>query len=192
MIAGEFRSRLLKSIPGLEVRPTPDRMRETLFNILAPQLRGCVFVDAYAGSGSVGIEALSRGAARVVFIEKSKEAIAVLEANLKSLQVEGRALILRGAVRKKISPDLGDVVFLDPPYPLDLEYGLVLEELGEPEGRAQLVVVQHSSRKKLEPRYRVLERYREVKQGENSLSFFHSTSLAAEAQSEPLPHSPES
>src|SRR6476646_546387 len=71
VIAGEFRSRKLKSLPGLETRPTPDRLRETLFDVLAPRMEGAVFVDAYAGTGAVGIEALSRGAARAIFLEKS-------------------------------------------------------------------------------------------------------------------------
>lgn len=191
VIAGEFRSRLLKSVSGPEVRPTPNRLRETLFNILAPELPGCVFVDAYAGSGAVGIEALSRGAARAIFIEKSREAIEVLEANLKSLRAGERASVLRIAVRKKLSPDLGDIVFLDPPYSLEAEYGLVLEAMGEHEGRIRLVIAQHSSRQKLEPQYGLLERYRELRQGENALSFYRLKVQEAEAQSEPQPHTQE-
>jgi len=66
VIAGEFRSRRLKTLPGMALRPTPDRLREALFNILSPRIADCVFVDAYAGSGAVGIEALSRGAARAI------------------------------------------------------------------------------------------------------------------------------
>ena len=78
VIAGEFRSRRLKSIPGLATRPTPDRLRETLFDILGSRVEGAVFLDAYAGTGAVGIEALSRGAARAIFIEKSKNAAKVI------------------------------------------------------------------------------------------------------------------
>ena len=74
VIGGEFRSRVLKSLPGLDVRPTPDRLREALFNILAPRIEGCVFADLYAGTGAVGIEALSRGAARAVFVEQKHSA----------------------------------------------------------------------------------------------------------------------
>ena len=72
VIAGEFRSRRLKSIPGLATRPTPDRLRQRLFDILGSRVEGAVFLDAYAGTGAVGIEALSRGAARAVFIEKAR------------------------------------------------------------------------------------------------------------------------
>ncbi len=71
VIGGEFRSRVLKSLPGLDVRPTPDRLRETLFNILTPRIEGVTFADVYAGTGSVGIEALSRGAAKTIFVEES-------------------------------------------------------------------------------------------------------------------------
>ena len=71
VIAGRFRSRRLKSVPGLNVRPTPDRLRESLFNVLAPEIEGAVFLDAYAGSGAVAIEALSRGARRAILFEKT-------------------------------------------------------------------------------------------------------------------------
>ena len=183
VISGEFRSRLLKSVPGLEVRPTPDRLRETLFNILAPVLPGRVFLDAYAGSGSVGIEALSRGAAHVLFIEKSKEAISVIEANLKLLDAGTRTSLLRGTVRKRLSSDLADIVFLDPPYPLSAEYTISLETLGDFETRAKIVVAQHSSRIPLAASYGCLERHRELKQGENTLSFYRPAPTEAEAQS---------
>ena len=172
VIAGEFRSRVLKSVPGLDVRPTPDRLRETLFNILAPRIAGSVFLDAYAGSGSVGIEALSRGAKRAIFIENAKEAIGVIESNLAALQVKERATLLRGTVRKKLEPGMADLVFLDPPYPLHNEYGAVLSLLGQTETRAQIVIAQHSRRCLLEERYGRLHRYRMLIQGDNVLSLF--------------------
>lgn len=171
VIAGEFRSRLLKAVPGLEVRPTPDRLRETLFNILAPDVPGCVFLDAYAGSGSVGIEALSRGAKRTVFIEESREAAEIIEENIRTLGLKNRAIILRGAVQKIIDPDVAELLFLDPPYPLEGEYRPVLETLGE-SARVRIVVAQHSVRMELAVHYGALERYRQVRQGENALSFY--------------------
>ncbi len=175
MIAGEFRSRLLQSVAGSEVRPTPDRLRETLFNILAPEIAGTVFLDVYAGSGAVGIEALSRGAARSVFIENSKAAIAVLERNLKSLGLEKRSLVLKGTARKKLEPGLADLVFLDPPYPLESEYAVSLGLLGGDE-RARIVVAQHSVRTKLEDEYGGMRKYRELRQGENALTFYAAAS----------------
>ncbi|MGA2589140.1 MAG: RsmD family RNA methyltransferase, partial [Bryobacteraceae bacterium] len=88
VIGGEYRSRRLKTIPGLATRPTPDRLRETLFDILAGRVEGAVFVDAYAGSGAVGIEALSRGAARCIFLEISRKAVEAIRENLRALGIE--------------------------------------------------------------------------------------------------------
>ena len=85
VIGGEYRSRPLKSPPGMETRPTPDRLRESLFNILSPRIMDAVFVDAYAGCGSVGIEAISRGARKAVFIERNRENVAIIQDNLRTL-----------------------------------------------------------------------------------------------------------
>ena len=126
VIAGEFRSRRLKSIPGDATRPTPDRLRETLFNILAPQIEGAAFLDAYAGTGAVGIEALSRGAARAIFIEQNRAAAAVIRENLKALGIESRAQVLQGKVSALLKKVQADIVFLDPPYQLEREYSKVL------------------------------------------------------------------
>ena len=139
-------------MPGPDVRPTPDRLREALFNILAPHLAKCVFLDAYSGSGSVGIEALSRGAARAIFIEQSKEALAVLDSNLKALGLTERSFVMRAGVRKKMLPDLADLVFLDPPYHLEKEYALVLGAM-ERDTRARIVIAQHSIRTEIADKY---------------------------------------
>jgi 16S rRNA (guanine966-N2)-methyltransferase len=171
VIGGEFRSRRLITLPDQDVRPTPDRLRETLFNILAPVIRGAVFVDAYAGSGSVGIEALSRGAARAIFLEMSPTAVEVIKANLESLKIRSRAAVWRGLAHKKLKGEAADIVFLDPPYPLELEYGLAMRVLGEEPPRVW-TIAQHSKRFQLEERYGELGRAREVRQGENVLSFY--------------------
>jgi len=171
VIAGEFRSRVLKSLPGLDVRPTPDRLREALFSILTPRIRGSVFVDLYAGTGAVGIEALSRGAERAIFVENNQDALEVLRFNLKSLGLEGRGRIWLGRAAHAI-PKIGsvDIAFLDPPYPLEQEYEKALTALADdPPG---LTIAQHSSRFALEESYGVLKRGRVLKQGENMLSFF--------------------
>jgi len=170
VIGGEFRSRPLKSVPGIDTRPTPDRLRETLFNVLAPQMEGSVFVDLYAGTGAVGIEALSRGAARAVFIEKSRKALQVIRDNVRSLHVEARADVRQGDPAKLVSLFEPDIVFLDPPYPLENEYATTLTTLGEKP--PPLVIVQHSPRLKLEDRYGRLHRSRILKQGDNALSFY--------------------
>jgi 16S rRNA (guanine(966)-N(2))-methyltransferase RsmD len=170
VIGGEFRSRRLKSIPGLATRPTPDRLRETLFNILGAQVEGAVFLDAYAGTGAVAIEALSRGAARAVFIEKSKNAAKVLRENLASLGLEGRALVLVAPTISSIAAHQSDIAFLDPPYDRESEYAPALRLLCENPPR--LVVVQHSVRFSLAESYGALKRTRTLKQGDNALSFY--------------------
>jgi 16S rRNA (guanine966-N2)-methyltransferase len=167
VIGGEFRSRRLKTMPGLELRPTPDRLRETLFDILTPRLEGAVFVDAYAGSGAVGIEALSRGAARAIFIEKHRGAVDVIRQNLKSLGLEARAEVVTGKVRIALARFTADIVFLDPPYGLAQEYA---EALGQ--AQAPLVIAQHTTRLALKETYGALRRTRIVRQGGNALSFY--------------------
>ena len=117
VIGGEFRSRALKSLPGLDVRPTPDRLREALFNVLATRIQGATFADLYAGTGSVGIEAVSRGAARAILVEADGTALRVIRENLRALGIEGRADV-RASRATKIIPALrADIVFLDPPFP---------------------------------------------------------------------------
>jgi 16S rRNA (guanine966-N2)-methyltransferase len=171
VIGGEFRSRRLKSPEGLAVRPTPDRLREALFNILASLIRAeTVFVDCYSGGGSVGIEALSRGAARAIFIERSRQAVRVLETNLRSLGLEGRARVIHGSAGTYLASQRGDIFFVDPPYELNKEYDKTLEILGGMS--AEVIIVQHSSKRLLPECAGRLIRYRVVKQGDNSLSFY--------------------
>ena len=170
VIAGEFRSRIIKTLPGLETRPTPDRLREALFNILQPRLAGESFLDAYAGTGAVGIEALSRGAGRVIFIERSKAAVNLIRENVAALQLQKRAEILHGRTFQYLPRREADIVFLDPPFQLHEEYNGALEILGEK--GAPLVIAQHSSRFDLAPAYGAIERTRILKQGDNTLSFY--------------------
>src|ERR1019366_1412868 len=129
VIAGEFRSRRLKSIPGDATRPTPDRLRETLFNVLARRIEGVTFLDAYAGTGSVGIEALSRGARHAFFLERNGHALETIRENLASLGLERRAMVIAGPVLVTMARTAADIVFLDPPYDLEREYGAALELL---------------------------------------------------------------
>ena len=176
VIAGEFRSRRLLSLPGLDTRPTPDRLRETLFNILAPIIEGAVFVDAYAGTGAVGIEAISRGARLAVFIEKDREAVEVIKVNLASLDIKSRGRIIRGAAALHLASIDSDIVFLDPPYPKDTEYQIALDVISAKP--PTLTIVQHSARYSIPDKYESLTRTRTVRQGDNALSFF----IAEEAE----------
>jgi 16S rRNA (guanine(966)-N(2))-methyltransferase RsmD len=170
VIAGEFRSRRLLSLPGLDTRPTPDRLRETLFNILAPMMDGAVFVDAYAGTGSVGIEAISRGAKLAVFIEKDRAAVEVIKANLASLDIKSRGRIIRGVAALHLASLEADIVFVDPPYPKETEYQTALDVISAKP--PTLTIVQHSVRYAIPDEYESLIRTRTVKQGDNALSFF--------------------
>ena len=170
IIAGQYRSRKLKSIPGNAVRPTPDRLREALFNVLAPRIDGTVFLAAYAGSGAVGIEALSRGAKQIILMEKSAQALAVIRENLATLNIGSEATVLRGSAGVLLRKHPADIVFVDPPYEQLKEYENSLSILGEM--GCPLVIAQHSSRLALEERYGSLARRRVLKQGDNSLSFY--------------------
>ncbi|HEV3200106.1 MAG TPA: 16S rRNA (guanine(966)-N(2))-methyltransferase RsmD [Bryobacteraceae bacterium] len=172
VIAGEFRSRRLKSIPGDATRPTPDRLRETLFDILSPRIEGAILLDAYAGTGAVGIEALSRGARHAFFLEKNRTALETIRENLAALKLEARATVVTGPVLLTIPRYSAGIVFLDPPYELEREYAAVLELLSA--APPELTVVQHSVRLELPEEKGTLRRTRIVRQGDNALSFYAS------------------
>lgn len=174
VIGGEFRSRLLKTPPGDGTRPTPDRLREALFNILAPRIEGAVIVDAYAGSGAVGIEALSRGASKAIFVEKNRQAARLIQENLKALGLEGRAAVIQASAASQLDKLRCDILFIDPPYALAVEYDRALSNL---DPAPSLVVAQHSSHQKMPESYPGLKRTRQVKQGENVLSFYEPDSV---------------
>jgi 16S rRNA (guanine966-N2)-methyltransferase len=177
VIGGEFRSRVLKSLPGLDVRPTPDRLREALFNVLAPRIAGTTFADLYAGTGAVGIEALSRGASKAIFVEQSHAAVRVIRENLHELGIGIRAEVLHGRATAMLSRFEADIVFLDPPYRLERAYESVLTLLGEKP--PALVIAQHAPRLTLEENYGALHRTRVLRHGDNALSFYGQSEDAA-------------
>jgi 16S rRNA (guanine966-N2)-methyltransferase len=170
VIAGEFRSRRLKTIPGLATRPTPDRLRETLFDILGLQVVGAVFLDAYAGTGAVGIEALSRGARQAIFIERSKNAAQVIRENLATLGIENRSLVVTASVASWLARHNADIVFLDPPYEREAEYASTFQALRE--NPPALIIAQHSVRFAVPELLASFQRTRTLKQGDNALSFY--------------------
>lgn len=170
VIAGEFRSRRLKAVPGFDTRPTPDRLREALFNVLQSRIEGCVFLDAYAGTGAVGIEAVSRGAAQAILIEKSRGAMEIIEENVKSLGIEAKCRVLRGSAQLLLPRHPADIVFLDPPYDHPKEYEICLQILGDT--APSLVVVQHHPKQLLPESPGAITRYRTLTQGDNALSFY--------------------
>jgi len=170
VIAGEFRSRRLESIPGDATRPTTDRVREALFNILQTRIHGASFVDAYAGTGAVGIEALSRGAAHAWFLERDRRALDAIRKNLAILKIERRATVLAGKVLATLERCPRGIVFLDPPYDMTDEYSGALEQLGE--RPPELTIAQHSVHLQLKESYGSLRKTREVKHGDNLLTFY--------------------
>ena len=182
IIAGMLRSRTLEAPAGLATRPTSDRLRETLFNVLAPRIEGAVFLDLYAGSGAVGIEAISRGASQVVFVERAPTALKVMRANLARLGLTAGFHIHPGSVaaylrrRREGHAARFDVVFLDPPYDAAEEYAATLGLLGGPAGGllalGALVIAEHRRKERLDERYGNLVRTRLLEQGDASLSFY--------------------
>ncbi|MCD8090926.1 MAG: 16S rRNA (guanine(966)-N(2))-methyltransferase RsmD [Clostridiales bacterium] len=121
IISGSKRGFKLKAPKGMNTRPTTDKIKESLFNILAPVLSECMFLDIFAGSGAIGIEALSRGARQAVFIDKNREALQVIKDNLSKTGFEGSSLVFgqdfRSALKQINAKGLKfDVIFMDPPY----------------------------------------------------------------------------
>lgn len=184
IIAGTFRSRLLQAPAGLATRPTSDRLRETLFNVLAPRIEGAFFLDLYAGSGAVGLEALSRGAERIVFVERAPAALKTLRTNLEKLGVKGGFSInfirVQEFLRRGASESRGfDVVFLDPPYDAAEEYDATLGMLGGSGARSlaegAVAIAEHRRKERLKDRYGSLARTRLLEQGDAALSFYSYT-----------------
>ena len=183
IIAGTYRSRPMQAPAGLATRPTSDRLRETLFNVLTPRIQGAAFLDLYAGSGAVGIEALSRGAEHVVFVERAPTALKVLRANLARLGLTEGFSLQTGSVGtylRRMQTELKqfDLVFLDPPYDAAEEYAATLGLLG---GAAEnllstgaVVIAEHRRKERLEENYGSLARTRLLEQGDAALSFYSS------------------
>jgi 16S rRNA (guanine(966)-N(2))-methyltransferase RsmD len=179
IIAGEYRGRVLRTLRGTTVRPTGERLRETLFDVLGQSIRGEVFVDCYAGSGAVGLEALSRGANTVVLIEENEAARTVIGQNIQSLGSPSNVTLIRSSVRRGLRRLEGEGIrarfcFLDPPYDSNRERDQALRwisesSLMEPPGT---LIVQHD---KKDAPLEVLGEWRRTRilaQGSNALSFY--------------------
>lgn len=181
IIAGAYRSRPLKSLPGLDLRPTSDRLRETLFNVLAASgtLDGSVWLDLFAGSGAVGIEAISRGAEQVYFVESERKHARLLRQNLQSLKISGGYELQEREVAQALplldtSAETCDFCFLDPPYRMRGAYERTLEFLGHSRllGPSSIVVAEHEKKFDLAESFGALMRYRRILQGDAALSFY--------------------
>jgi 16S rRNA (guanine(966)-N(2))-methyltransferase RsmD len=183
IVAGTFRSRQLKSLKGLALRPTSDKLRETLFNILGELVVDARFVDLFAGTGAVGIEALSRGAREGIFVEKHPPAVALIRKNLESLQIRKGVRVLpldalqalkRFAEETPAASARIDILFLDPPYAEREQYANVLLFLGGVNLLAEnaVVIAEHQRSLDLPETFGKLERVRVLRQGDAALSFF--------------------
>jgi len=187
IIAGRGKGRRLKTPPGLETRPTAARLRQTLFDILAPVLPGCRFLDAFAGSGAIGLEALSRGAARVVFVDASAPAIVAIRDNVAVLAAAGGAVqVLRQDARIALAAlaDSGvrfDVIYLDPPYDSTL-YEEALEIVSDMRllQEGGVAVAEHFHKRALPETIGRLARTRSVRVGDHLLSFYRGQEGASE------------
>lgn len=178
VISGVYGGRVLKSPPDNKTRPTSDRLRETLFNVLGPRIDVSTrLLDLCSGTGSIGIEALSRGAGFVTFVDKSKKACALIEENLDKLAVDETSTEVLGLDATNFTgrehPIGWDIAYFDPPY--DSDYALVLHEFGYNKtllNEDGVLVVEHHSKKHVPDEVGSLRRWRIIKQGETWVSFY--------------------
>src|SRR5262249_24902485 len=178
IIAGAYKGRNLKSPPSMNVRPTSDRLRETLFNVIAPRIQEARFLDLYAGSGAVGIEALSRGASHVTFVDRSRRSCTLIESNLELCRIPEEQQVIycseASDFLRQTRPGPWDLIFFDPPYQDD--YLKTLDFLGSHSSKLLaddgLLIVEHHHKNTLPETIGNLHRTRILKQGDSSLSFY--------------------
>lgn len=189
IIAGKYRGRNLKGPPSLEVRPTSDRLRETLFNVIAPRIVGARFLDLCAGSGAVGIEALSRGAGHATIVDQSRKMCALVQSNLDLcrigedestvIQAEAHDYLRRVIRQQRDDAGFWDIVFFDPPYADD--YLPILDTFGAHASglltEAGLLIVEHHHKNELKAETGSIIRSRVLKQGDSALSFYQLTPI---------------
>jgi 16S rRNA (guanine966-N2)-methyltransferase len=196
IIAGTYRSRILKSLKGPALRPTSDRLRETLFNVLGTAIQGSRFLDLFAGTGAVGIEAISRGAIQAAFIENHSPAAALIRRNLESLGIRSGVKVLAedaliGLARladKHHAGEAGfDFAFVDPPYAAEHEYHRVLAFLGSSSilAAGATVIAEHRRTFELPAQVGGLRRTRILRQGDAALTFYRMDRATLELENSP-------
>ncbi len=183
VIAGTYRSRILKSLKGHALRPTSDRLRETLFNVLGPGISGSRFLDVFAGTGAVGIEALSRGATHAAFIENHAPAATLIRKNLAALKITSAATVICADALRALEATAARVsagappyhyIFIDPPWAATADYSRTIQFLASsallaPDG---IVIVEHRKSASLPESIDTLKRVRVLRQGDAALSFY--------------------
>jgi 16S rRNA (guanine966-N2)-methyltransferase len=179
VIGGTYRSRILKSLKGLALRPTSDRLRETLFNVLGPGISESRFLDVFAGTGAVGIEALSRGATQATFIENHAPSAALIRKNLESLEISSSAKVICADAMKaltglEVAARQYDYIFIDPPYAATEDYSRVMKLVAASNILAPggIVIVEHRKTFNIAESFATLKRVRVLRQGDAALSFY--------------------
>lgn len=179
VIGGSHKGRRLRPPPGLDVRPTSDRVREALFSILSPYIRHAHVVDLYAGTGAVGLEALSRGADRVIFVEQKRSSLDVLHENLRRCHNPQEAIVIAGQMPQVLSQSEFlkwapfDIIFADPPYH-DGKMSTLLSIISTrvPLTSRGMVILEHLTRTPLPQQVETLWQVRQARYGNTTLSFF--------------------
>ena len=176
VIAGKFKSRRLKGTPPAGIRPTSDRLKETLFNILGASVQGAIFLDGCAGMGGIGIEALSRGASFVYFADQSGKACRIIRENLDALKIEEGFRVLEMDLVKALDAIATplDIAFVDPPYEREDLYEACLDRFANASllGPDGILIIEHSKRKRLPEAAGVLRKIRSLVQGDAALAFY--------------------
>jgi len=178
IISGKFKSRRLKATPPPGIRPTSDKLRETLFNILSGRIDGAAFLDGCAGVGAVGIEAISRGASFVYFVDQSRRSCQIIRENVKSLEIEEGFKVMEMDLLRALSAanTAFDIAFIDPPYDREDLYEAVLERFGSSPWLADggILILEHSKRKILPDSAGSMRKIRSLVQGDAALAFYSS------------------
>lgn len=179
VIAGSRKGKKLKCLPGLQIRPTSDRLKEAFFSKIAPLIEGCSFLDCFAGCGGIGIEALSRGAAEVVFVEANKAVFKIIKENLQLCHFTENVRILSVDWKKalQILEKEGykfDILFFDPPYH-EFAYEKVFEHLasGKLLNSKSLIALEHYRHLTIEPLSAIFSQLSTLRAGDSSISLFH-------------------
>ena len=181
VIAGSLRGRRLKPPAWEGLRPTSDKLRETLFNILAPRVAGARVLDGYAGTGALGIEAVSRGARTATFVDEDRRAVALIAENAAHCGIENQCAIIRADIARALERLRGgpafepfDIVLLDPPYalPNSSELDAILRATGSLLARDGIIVLEHARRAAVPDAAGELTRTRSVISGDSALSFY--------------------
>jgi len=175
ILGGTAKGREIKSCKGLHVRPMLGRIKKSLFDIIQNRVRGSICLDLFSGTASIGLEAISRGAAHVTFMEKNREAVSIIKHNIKLLEFEQQSNLIEGDVFNVLKTLEGtfDIIFLDPPFP-ELHVEEVMKILSEKKLIKDngVIVIHHPVYKDYSENIGILNCTRKIKYGQNFLSFY--------------------